>query len=196
MRVSQFAARVEATQWLQHIRLIIAAVVRIVQFLDVDGASVVTHCSDGWDRTSQLSSLAQLCLDPYYRTMRGFAVLLEKEWLSFGHKFSERYGHGSSNHTDDQRAPIFLQFLDCVWQIMRQYPLSFEFHDRFLLELAAHVHSGAFGTFLFDCERERSHHSLSRRTPSVSLISIITLLLDSSFYICNLGMFFHSCGRG
>lgn len=49
--------------------------------------SVVVHCSDGWDRTAQLTSLAMLMLDSYYRTIRGFEVLLEKEWLSFGHRF-------------------------------------------------------------------------------------------------------------
>lgn len=48
---------------------------------------MVVHCSDGWDRTGQLTSLAMLMLDGYYRTIRGFEVLLEKEWLSFGHRF-------------------------------------------------------------------------------------------------------------
>ena len=28
------------------------------------------HCSDGWDRTSQICSLSKLLLDPYYRTIK------------------------------------------------------------------------------------------------------------------------------
>ena len=79
--------------------------------------SVVVHCSDGWDRTAQLTSLAMLLLDSHYRTLRGFQVLVEKEWLSFGHKFSHRVGHGDDKHNDPDRSPVFLQFIDCVWQV-------------------------------------------------------------------------------
>ena len=60
------------------------------------GSHVLIHCSDGWDRTSQLRALSQRCLDPYYRTMEGFMVLIEKDWLSFGHMFRHRSGFLSS----------------------------------------------------------------------------------------------------
>lgn len=64
-----------------------AGALRIADKVESGKTSVVVHCSDGWDRTGQLTSLAMLMLDGYYRTIRGFEVLLEKEWLSFGHRF-------------------------------------------------------------------------------------------------------------
>ena len=33
----------------------------------LEGVSVIVHCSDGWDRTSQTCALAALMLDGYYR---------------------------------------------------------------------------------------------------------------------------------
>ncbi|KAF3836714.1 hypothetical protein F7725_004178 [Dissostichus mawsoni] len=112
------------------------------------GQSVVVHCSDGWDRTAQLTSLAMLMLDSHYRTLRGFQVLIEKEWISFGHKFASRIGHGDKNHADQDRSPIFVQFIDCVWQMTKQFPTAFEFNERLLLTILDHLYSCCFGTFL------------------------------------------------
>lgn len=62
--------------------------VRVVDKLENHKTSVLVHCSDGWDRTAQLTALAQFMLDGYYRTLEGFEALIEKEWCSFGHKFA------------------------------------------------------------------------------------------------------------
>jgi Myotubularin-like phosphatase domain len=71
-------------------------------------------------------------LDPYYRTIEGFQVLIEKDWMSFGHQFSRRSGHFDRRHSDDQRSPIFIQFIDCVFQMVTQLPLHFEYSKAYL----------------------------------------------------------------
>uniref|UniRef100_A0A673M7V4 phosphatidylinositol-3,5-bisphosphate 3-phosphatase n=1 Tax=Sinocyclocheilus rhinocerous TaxID=307959 RepID=A0A673M7V4_9TELE len=111
---------VDSTHWLEYIRLLLAGAVRIADRIESGKTSVVVHCSDGWDRTAQLTSLAMLMLDAHYRSLRGFQVLLEKEWLSFGHRFASRVGHGDGNHANSERSPLFVQFIDCVWQMARQ----------------------------------------------------------------------------
>jgi hypothetical protein len=141
---------------------------------------VLVHCSDGWDRTSQLTSLAMLLLDPFYRTLRGFAVLIEKEWVAMGHQFRTRCGHTARGFWSGQCAPVFLQWLECVWQVQRQNPTAFEFSERLLVFLAEHVYSCRFGTFLFDCEREREAANAARTTPS-----LWTYVLQQSPYFAN-----------
>lgn len=42
-------------------------------------------------------------------------------WLTGGCIASfQRIGHGDKNHADADRSPIFLQFIDCVWQMSKQ----------------------------------------------------------------------------
>jgi Myotubularin-like phosphatase domain len=57
--------------------------------------------------------------------------------------------------SDSQRSPVFLQFLDCVWQLSNLNSCSMEYNGYFLSFLSEEVYNCRFGTFLYDCERER-----------------------------------------
>lgn len=241
------------TQWLYRLSIILQSVDRITKSIHLNNTNVLIHCSDGWDRTSQVSALLQLCLDPYFRTVKGFIILIEKEWSSFGFKYATRGDHGgcigalipkiardvkqeptvepnalpivngstpatqseggnegvsnaktaitsfllkAANHikntasaaaaassnlsTDNagesyrlypgssERSPVFHQFLDCVYQILRQHPTKFEFNSRFLKRLFYHYYSCQYGTFLCDSERSlRSDNKVQDQTVSV-----------------------------
>ncbi len=64
---------------------------------------------------------------------QGFQVLVETEWLDYGHKFADRCGHGENTDDLNERCPVFLQWLDCVHQLQRQFPCSFQFSEAFLV---------------------------------------------------------------
>jgi hypothetical protein len=91
-------------------------------------------------------------IDPYYRTVEGFLALLQKEWCAFGHKFEDRLG--LSTHSKET-SPVCLQFLDCVWQMTRQFPTNFEFSSHFPAFIAQVMYSGLFLNFRRNSERER-----------------------------------------
>ncbi|XVE75506.1 hypothetical protein DITRI_Ditri12bG0099100 [Diplodiscus trichospermus] len=176
--------------WLIHVQSVLAGSAWIAARVALESASVLVHCSDGWDRTSQLVSLANLMLDPYYRTFTGFQALVEKDWLAFGHPFSDRVGMPSisgtsfeltrqsstgsfssspmhqssgpfapqasnSSHAQNNYSPIFLQWVDCVSQLLRIYPFAFEFSSTFLVDFLDCVLSCRFGNFLCNSEKER-----------------------------------------
>lgn len=159
-----YYAALAGSRWLDNLSHVLTAATRIAEFVHKRNTSVIVHCTDGWDRTPQLTALAQLLLDPYYRTIVGFEVLIEKEWLSFGHQFTERCAHVG---TTKNETPIFTMFIDCVWQVMQQFPLSFEFNERFLITILDEHYNCKFGTFLANAEREMREHNLAARTVSL-----------------------------
>jgi myotubularin-related protein 3/4 len=101
--------------------------------VDKQSRPVLVHCSDGWDRTPQITTLAEIMLDPYYRTIEGFQILVQREWIAFGHKFGDRCGHGVGASDSNERSPVFLQWLDCIYQLFMQNPIAFEFNEMFLV---------------------------------------------------------------
>ncbi|CAH1174176.1 unnamed protein product [Phaedon cochleariae] len=162
--MTSFLSGLESSSWLRHVKAILDTSQFIADALS-EGVSVVVHCSDGWDRTAQVCSLASILLDPFYRTLSGYQTLIEKDWLSFGHKFSERCGHIRAE--SKEISPIFAQLLDATWQLTQYYPSAFEFNDRFLYDLHDHVHSCQFGTFVGNCEKDRLDYRLSESTYSL-----------------------------
>uniref|UniRef100_A0A8C2C0Z8 phosphatidylinositol-3,5-bisphosphate 3-phosphatase n=1 Tax=Cyprinus carpio TaxID=7962 RepID=A0A8C2C0Z8_CYPCA len=157
----------ESTRWLQHLSVMLKAASLVCSAVEREGRPVLVHCSDGWDRTPQIVALAKILLDPFYRTIEGFQVLVETEWLDYGHKFADRCGHQESGEDVSEQCPVFLQWLDCVHQLLKQFPCLFEFNEAFLVKLVQHTYSCLYGTFLCNNAKEREARNVYKRTCSV-----------------------------
>lgn len=249
---TRWLSRMENTRWLEHVQVLLSSASRCARAVHENGKSIMVHCSDGWDRTPQITSLVQIMLDPHYRTVKGFAVLIEKEWCAFGHKFETRCGHqigraargqahllpereegidgkGASHDSihnniigdreikrlgrrqalssssimfggvrrgsvqdrvsedrkdfwsEEECSPVFVQFLDCVHQLLCQFPMAFEFNLEFLSELVDQVYDCRASTFLGDCDRERRSlcNRESGKSAGVSVWDLMGLGPDS-----------------
>jgi len=73
--------------WAKHIGTTLDGTVVIVRQIALEYSHVLVHCSEEWDSAGRLSSLTQICIDPYFRTIDEFMALVEKDWASFGQKF-------------------------------------------------------------------------------------------------------------
>lgn len=166
--MDRWLSKLEASNWLSHLKEILTTACLAAQCIDREGASVLVHGSEGMDSTLQVTSLAQIILEPKCRSIRGFEALVEKEWLQAGHPFQHRCAQSAyANSKQRWEAPTFLLFLDCVWQILRQFPCSFEFNERFLVTLFEHAYASQFGTFLGNNEFERNKLKLQQKTLSL-----------------------------
>lgn len=132
------------------------------------GKGILVYSCFGNDRAPLAIALSLILFDPYYRTMEGFKVLIEREFISFGHRFSVRFGNFKKNSIkDNEYIPIFILFLDCIYQIMIEAPLAFEFNQRLLRKLAIHVQTAKFGTFLCNRDAERNANKVLEKTISL-----------------------------
>ncbi|XP_002742067.2 myotubularin-related protein 9 [Saccoglossus kowalevskii] len=166
--MDKWISRLDSCNWLNHVKDVLTTACLAAQCIDREGASVLVHGSEGIDCTLQVTSIAQIILDPDCRTVRGFEALVEREWLQAGHPFADRCSKSAFSVSKPRfEGPVFLLFLDCVWQIYQQFPCSFEFNEQFLIYLFDHSYASQFGTFLCNNEADRKKVKLSTKTVSL-----------------------------
>ena len=165
MENNNFLSELEDSGWINFIIKVLKTSTKISKLV-MEGNNVLVHCSEGWDRTPQLVSISQILLDPYFRTFEGFAILFEKDFVSFGHKFAIRSGI-TEKEFEKKTNQVILQYLDCVYQLLMQFPSEFEFTSEFLLFIAKYYDTNLFGTFLFDNEKEREEKRAKTETASI-----------------------------
>jgi len=87
-------------------------------------------------------------------------VLVENEWVQFGHKFASRCGSSGGSSDDNERSPTFVMFLDAVYQLMKQHASAFEYSQDVLYYIIASLTTGQYGTFLNDNNLQRHEYGL------------------------------------
>ena len=169
--VESYLLAIESSKWLDHVRSLIIHASLMFQILNQEYTSVLVHGLEGRDTTLCSTSLTQIIADAECRRMRGFQELIHREWVLAGHPFEERLSSlFVQNKAKDSRkvaAPVFLLFLDAVWQFTRCFPTQFEFNEAFLIFLAESAYSRTFGNFLCNNECERISNAVFSKTMSI-----------------------------
>ena len=149
----RWMSSVESTRWLEIVSDCLDEAARVAERLIQQKKHVLLLEPEGRDLTALISTLVQLLCDPESRTLIGFESLIQREWVAYGHPFCSRFKHTTETAEEEDIGfcPVFFLLLDCTWQIMRQFPASFDFNSQYLLMLAQEVCSCVSSTFLFDC---------------------------------------------
>ncbi|XP_067840947.1 myotubularin-related protein 12 isoform X2 [Heptranchias perlo] len=165
----KWLSAVENANWLEVIRQCLKKALDIVECLEHKNTSVVLVEENCSDLCCLIASLVQVIIDPHFRTISGFQSLIQKEWLMGCHCFLDRCNHLRSN---DKEAPVFLLFLECVWQLLKQYPPAFEFTETYVTILSDSIYVPIFSTFLFNSPHQKDNNQMlgeDRRMLSRSL---------------------------
>ncbi|XP_021778925.1 myotubularin-related protein 11 isoform X3 [Papio anubis] len=151
----KWLSALEGTRWLDYIRACLRKASDISVLVTSRVRSVILQERGDRDLNGLLSSLVQLLSAPEARTLFGFQSLVQREWVAAGHPFLTRLGGTGAS----EEAPVFLLFLDCVWQLLQQFPADFEFSEFFLLALHDSVRVPDTLTFLRNTPWERGKQS-------------------------------------
>lgn len=159
--ISWFSS-LEGTKWLTCVSQCLKVACDAAKHLE--NHTVIIKEPDSRHYCCLISSLVQILLDRHFRTRQGFQSLVQREWVAMGYPF-QREGClvQDPSKSNTEYIPLFLLFLDCVWQLTQQYPSGFAFSETYLVTLWDSVHMGIFETFLFDCCHQRSRYHIDAR---------------------------------
>ncbi|XP_069734461.1 myotubularin-related protein 11 [Phaenicophaeus curvirostris] len=157
----KWLSALEGTRWLEHVRTCLRKAAEVASLLARRRCSVLLQEPSDRDLNCLVASLVQLLGDPRSRTLSGFQSLIQREWVAAGHPFPRRLGL-LRRDSPREEAPVFLLFLDCMWQLVRQFPAAFGFTEAYLLALHDSSFAPYFSTFLFSCQRQRGQGSPHR----------------------------------
>ncbi|NXF68913.1 MTMRC protein, partial [Ciccaba nigrolineata] len=143
----------ESTNWLEIIRRVLKKAIEIAECLERQHTNVLLIEESATDLCCVISSLVQVMMDSYSRTKSGFQSLIQKEWVIGGHGFLDRCNH--LHKSDKEEAPVFLLLLNCVWQLVQQYPPAFEFTETYLTVLSDSLYVPIFSTFFFNSQHQK-----------------------------------------
>ncbi|XP_036164775.1 myotubularin-related protein 12 isoform X2 [Myotis myotis] len=143
----------ESSSWLDIIRRCLKKAIEVIECLDAQNTNVLLVEENASDLCCLVSSLVQVMMDPHCRTRAGFQSLVQKEWVAGGHCFLDRCNH--LRQSDKEEVPVFLLFLDCVWQLVHQHPPAFEFTETYLTVLSDSLYIPIFTTFFFNSPHQK-----------------------------------------
>lgn len=91
-----------------------------------------------------------------------------------GHSFLDRCNH--LHQSDKEEVPVFLLFLDCVWQLVHQHPPAFEFTETYLTVLSDSLYIPIFSTFFFNSPHQKDtnmgRESLDAQSKPLTLLTV------------------------
>uniref|UniRef100_A0A8C0ELA5 Myotubularin phosphatase domain-containing protein n=1 Tax=Bubo bubo TaxID=30461 RepID=A0A8C0ELA5_BUBBB len=166
INMDRWLNRLESCRWLSHVKAALSTACLAAQCMDREEANVLVHGAEGTDTTLLVTALAQPgCATP---PLPFTSMIPPGGSPQAGHPFHLRCARSAYSHARlKQEAPLFLLFLDCVWQLSRQFPFSLEFGERLLLTLFDDAYASAYGTFLCNNEKERCLCKVKENTHSL-----------------------------
>ncbi|KAM4868565.1 myotubularin-related protein 12 isoform X3 [Urocitellus parryii] len=151
----------ENSSWLDIIRRCLKKAIEIIECMEAQNMNVLLLEENASDFCCLLSSLVQVMMDPHCRTKIGFQSLIQKEWVMGGHCFLDRCNH--LRQSDKEEVPVFLLFLDCVWQLVHQHSPAFEFTETYLTVLSDSLYIPIFSTFFFNSPHQKDTNMHQRQ---------------------------------